>query len=135
MPRNERGKVGVVLDIFSGRPNPSWELSRNQVKTLTEMLSFNKEDEVDPVEPPILGFRGFNIVNRDQLPGIPYAVRVYEGVITVKVFERRKKEKISSFKDLNGVEEWLLKQAEKRGYGEVIEKFRISESSDNSEIQ
>lgn len=49
----------VELDVFSGRPNPRWELdeqSSQQLRQLEERLTSARQA---PVEPPGLGYRGF----------------------------------------------------------------------------
>ena len=50
----------VELDIFSGRPNPRWELdeqSRDELERLQAGLDPANER---PAEPPGLGYRGFS---------------------------------------------------------------------------
>jgi len=55
----------VMLDIFSGRPNPSWKLSPDDVIQLRERLA---DRFVAPPEatPPALGFRGFVVVSDSE---------------------------------------------------------------------
>jgi hypothetical protein len=50
----------VELDIFSGRPNPTWYLSQVETKTLKKMLvSLSNIPSVNM--PDNLGYRGFSI--------------------------------------------------------------------------
>lgn len=56
-------RITVVLDVFSGRPNPSWELPDQQAQTLLHML-----DDVrragrtrQPCHTPDLGYRGLRL--------------------------------------------------------------------------
>jgi hypothetical protein len=49
----------VELDIFSGRPNPRWELDEIQGMELRQMQSLLEASNQTPAEPPALGYRGF----------------------------------------------------------------------------
>lgn len=64
----------VELDIFSGRPNPEWELRKNDVAVLQSII-----DHASPsprtAERPGLGYRGFIVYRQEP-------VRIYKGHIT-----------------------------------------------------
>jgi hypothetical protein len=47
----------VELDIFSGRPNPTWALTDSQTASLLEMLDGLPQTESEP-RPGDLGYRG-----------------------------------------------------------------------------
>jgi hypothetical protein len=49
--------------MFSGRPNPSWELHGQQAQTLLQMLDGVRQSDVpgQPCEPPGLGYRGLQV--------------------------------------------------------------------------
>jgi hypothetical protein len=55
----------VTLLIFSGRPNPTWELAAEEVIELIPKLL----DAVSAEEPSILGYGGFLVESND--PGMP----------------------------------------------------------------
>ena len=61
----------VTLDIFSGRPNPTWDLSKKDTKKLVDMVARKALPSVDAVE-SILGFRGYIISaeSDDFTPGL-----------------------------------------------------------------
>lgn len=60
MRTNERSSAAIVeLDIFSGRPNPRWELSLPDVRSLRSLQRFLRPASSAPFEPPGLGYRGF----------------------------------------------------------------------------
>lgn len=66
----------VELDMFSGRPNPIWDLDEAAERELLEL-----ESNLEPVgraadEPPPLGYRGF--IYSDDSGGR----RVFDGVLT-----------------------------------------------------
>jgi hypothetical protein len=49
----------VELDVFSGRPNPRWELDEHRSQELRQMeMRLAPASETAP-EPPGLGYRGF----------------------------------------------------------------------------
>ena len=50
----------VTMDIYSGVPNPSWELSEADATRLVERVAGRALAGVEEV-PPVLGFRGFII--------------------------------------------------------------------------
>src|SRR5947209_2566069 len=49
----------VELDVFSGRPNPRWELDEIHSRQLRQLQSQLEPTSQGPVEPPALGYRGF----------------------------------------------------------------------------
>lgn len=56
----------VVLDIFSGRPSPSWNLTAAQAEELVRLLESLQADESKSGadQAPGLGYRGFTIQGR-----------------------------------------------------------------------
>jgi hypothetical protein len=59
----------VEIDLFSGRPNPSFELDRQATHELVGLLSNLKRSDVKAARPDGLGFRGLavTIEGRPQL--------------------------------------------------------------------
>jgi len=66
----------VELDVFSGRPNPRWELDEPSAKVLRELLSRLAITANRPPEPAGLGYRGF-VFTDDSGP-----TRAYKGYVT-----------------------------------------------------
>lgn len=110
-------KIEVMLDIFSGRPNPKWTLSNELVDELK--AKFVKLPKAEPATPPGLGYRGVIITNLSKDQRIPDQIKVYNSSLTIVESGRT-----SYYEDVNNIEEWLLEQARKLGYGDVIKKFR-----------
>jgi hypothetical protein len=56
-------RITVTLDVFSGRPNPSWQLHGTQAQTLLQMLEGVRKAGApsQPCEPPGLGYRGLQV--------------------------------------------------------------------------
>lgn len=110
-------RVEVVLNIFSGRPNPSWPLSTAQIADLSGRLA--NQPDAEPVEPPGLGYRGFIVRNSARDPQLPAEVRVYNGVISSTIGGARR-----ITRDTAGVEDWLLAQAREQGHGAALDALR-----------
>src|SRR5438874_9009950 len=109
--------IEVELDIFSGRPNPRWMLSREQAGRLHDQ--FSERIPAEPQEAPGLGYRGFVLTNLGQDRCIPHRFRVYSSVVTV--MERGG---TTYYRDTQSLEEVLLAHARQLGYGDVIDLFR-----------
>lgn len=104
----------VELDIFSGRPNPSWQMSAEEAaEFLKRIRSLPKKEK--PSEESGLGYRGFVISNAEKMPSIPFEVRVYKGVLTIHEDGSQ-----AYYKDVNAVERLLLQQAREHGYGDLV---------------
>jgi len=110
-------KIEAMLDIFSGRPNPTWKLSENQVDELKTKLGTFPSAESKST--PGLGYRGVRLVNIGKITNIPDRIIAYNGVLAIT-----EKGMTNYYEDSNKIEEWLLDQAREQGYGEAIEKFR-----------
>jgi hypothetical protein len=113
-------KISVELDVFSGRPNPSWELSPSESGELFKQLSplpeadTNKSAFFDG-----LGYRGFVIsVHGADTTASPVIYRVFKGFILMN-------DKV--FSDKNSVEKELKEQAGKKGFGDIIESMQLNE--------
>jgi hypothetical protein len=71
----------VELDVFSGRPNPRWELDEPSSRKLRELQSRLTRAREAPAEPPGLGYRGFVYSDAGG------QVRVYRGYVrTARAF-------------------------------------------------
>jgi hypothetical protein len=70
----------VVLDTYSGRPNPSWRLDAGQEREFLEQLESLEPQPDDQAEqqPPLLGHRGFEIQSPESGAG---TIRVYGGTV------------------------------------------------------
>jgi hypothetical protein len=105
----------VTLDIFSGRPNPSWTLNPAEAKELVQRLVGLPPARQPP--PSVgLGYRGFLITNPQEEGGLPGEIRACRGAII-----SRTKEGVARFDDVNQLEAWLAEQARKHGYGRLVD--------------
>lgn len=51
----------IELDVFSGRPNPTWELTRDQTAELARLHATLEPAKAATVIPDALGYRGFKL--------------------------------------------------------------------------
>ena len=49
----------IELDVFSGRPNPRWELDESQSRELLQIQERLELSRSESAQPPALGYRGF----------------------------------------------------------------------------
>ncbi|RWU07415.1 hypothetical protein [Pedobacter chitinilyticus] len=93
----------ITLDIFSGRPNPTWELSDEQAKILKEKLYSLREKSLLK-SPSILyglGYRGF-IVSSVGDPDLPQKMLVNANIVDFGWTRE------SYVDHQNDIEKWLL---------------------------
>ncbi|MDD1017332.1 hypothetical protein [Pseudomonas rubra] len=77
-------RMVVTLDMYSGRPNPSWEVSESDAKKLRKLLS--KKRAISSVSSPgsigLLGYRGL-LVSSVEDPSAIKTMRAFDGVLEV----------------------------------------------------
>jgi hypothetical protein len=116
-PTDGQRDIEIQLDIFSGRPNPTWTVAGETADRLWSLL--RDLEPAPPQEPPDLGYRGFLLV------APPQTVRAYNGTLA---FLPTREERPTYYRDSGGIEETLLDQARELGYGQVIDAFRQAPS-------
>lgn len=107
----------VELDIFSGKPNPSWKLSTEQVEFLqTSLKSLDEVSEKQPIAPD-LGYRGFVVTLNNNV-----RIDIYGGTITIhkKVFLDRGRM----------LERWLVRTSDQR-ISEALKQVVLKEIDSN----
>jgi hypothetical protein len=106
--------VEIVLDMFSGRPNPTWVLDSKQEAELIQRLNALPPDgSVETVEPPALGYRGLQMQITDGPLNDSEPIRVYAGTI-------RQGGKILR-DDGRAFEKWLLQTGASTIQGELMD--------------
>jgi hypothetical protein len=108
--------VRVRLLIFSGRPDPEWVVEGESMQALLERAraAVGREPAYPP-QPGGLGYRGFVIHHQDEVLALPRELVVFHGVVTEGPGPRP-----SYWRDVSGLESWLLDQARRQGYGEIL---------------
>ena len=98
--------VTVTLHIFSGRPNPSWELSRDEIDYLIERLAAFRGRTLRKPIGTIggLGYQGFQL-HAVRESGLGALTIVYDGMIELDRFSA------SLVDDKREIENWLLATA------------------------
>lgn len=109
----------IELDVFSGRPNPRWEMSGTQAEFLRRLRSL----KVSPAGASTgdgLGYRGFVVrPNGGPVDGFD-EVRLYKGSAVVRQGDRSE-----TFSDPErSLERWLLDLARGHVDEEVLEYIR-----------
>lgn len=104
--------VTVTLHVFSGRPDPAWELSEQQAQELADRLA--ALDQATLLKPPGiaggLGYRGFSIESVREKRLDPH-IYVHAGIADLDRFDLNR---LTGSPDL---EEWLLSTA-----GDAVEQ-------------
>ncbi|HWN49268.1 MAG TPA: hypothetical protein VNO18_05480 [Xanthobacteraceae bacterium] len=72
----------VTLDVFSGRPNPTWSLPESTTVELLRRLQALEESKVDALEFDGLGYRGVSAEFHDQSKGV-IDVKASRGFVTL----------------------------------------------------
>lgn len=74
--------VEITLDIFSGRPNPTWSLSgAGEQELRSRFLSLPVAADRAVPQPPGLGYRGF-VLDFGRVGGAAGQVTVYRGAVS-----------------------------------------------------
>ncbi len=97
----------VQLNIFSGRPNPTWNLSDDQARELLDRVHrVETKTHLKPVAPEGgLGFRGFTVTAAATSTLGQLRLSASQGVIDTGATD------LSLFDDKREIEDWLLKTA------------------------
>jgi len=101
--------VIVTLDMYSGRPNPSWELSEAEAKKLAKLLAKKRtlSTSASPSTTGRLGYRGI-IVSSPGDGLVPKSMRSFDGILEIAAPE------IPNFIDHNSdIESFLIGTAGK----------------------
>lgn len=72
--------VSVELDVFSGSPNPVWNLSEAQCAEVEQHLDQLPETAGESLQSlPGLGYRGL-IIHYENQQGVRNTIRIYKGI-------------------------------------------------------
>jgi hypothetical protein len=118
----EKEKVAIRahMGLFSGRPNPEINLAGGLANEFEKLVkpSIGKERSQPPPEPRLGEYYGFFIdipEERAGKAGIPAKLTIYKHVIT----EQSGREQMH-WRDLQGAEEFLVRQAYEQGHEELL---------------
>jgi hypothetical protein len=115
--RAETKRLVVTVEVFSGRPNPTYEITDpGEIELLREQLRNLPglpEAEANAAAFSRLGYRGIVIINAAGIAGIPGMVQILAG--KVKVFAGGGTEENQFFVDAEGMEKHYLALAIDQG--------------------
>ena len=119
---SEPNVITATAGIFSGRPNPEIALSGTEATTLAQRVreARGKESPHPPPQAKLGFYYGFQVSGPKQLAselGIPEAFHVFAGVITQQSGREQ-----HHWRDVSGVEQFLLETAYARGLGELLDR-------------
>ena len=103
------------MDVFSGRPNPAWQLTSSDSEDLVKLLSQLPEtDKHKEVRDDGLGYRGFilSVTGAGPAAKLPATIRIFKGFVFMND---------QAFSDIHSVEKKLIKQADQNGYKSIID--------------
>jgi hypothetical protein len=106
-------EMRVELQVYSGRPNPTWDLSAQDVAELSRRMADLPHSRQPFVEGG-LGYGGFVLQNPENAAGLPTEIKVFNGIGIPEAGG------IVVYQDVHDIEGWLLEQARQRGYGAVL---------------
>jgi hypothetical protein len=114
----EQNAVVVFLQVYSGRPDPSWTLDDSGVQDVVGRVRQAQSAPADGKPPePVLGYRGFRVENRAGVPDLPAALTVWRGF----VIGADRGGRTQTWSDVGDLEGWLLADARRRDHGELLE--------------
>lgn len=118
----------VRLLMFSGRPDPEWDLDAEVLSDLSSRIRRGLDaPQTDQSAAPPLGYRGFVIVTPPELSELPRQTVVFGGAISVGV---------GSFaevhEDAGRVEELLLADARRHDWGDALRAMGAPDDSEPS---
>lgn len=108
----------IILDVFSGRPNPSWELTSEEASELARRL-MGLVEACQTLTEGGLGYRGLILLNPERMAGVPVEGRVFHSIIGL--WENGHP---TYYHDQNNVEDWLIELARKQGHGTLLDQIR-----------
>lgn len=117
MAQEQTEKLTITVDIFSGRPNPSFEVTEaSDINHLRDNLTGLPElgmTAEEGFEFNRLGYRGILVTNSGGIEGIPRYVQFLNG--KVKVLSGTNKADARFFRDVQGMEKYYLCLAKNKG--------------------
>lgn len=97
----------VVMDVFSGRPNPEWRLTETQSAELLNLLLKTFDVKGAPATYEGLGYRGFIVKGDGDLINGYDEIRIYRNAVIARRGNREE-----TFIDAErSLERWLLDSA------------------------
>ena len=107
----------IELDVYSGRPNPNWTLSKSEAQIVNGMIEGLPVVSADPQ--PGLGYRGFII---SSVGAHSKKITVGNGFVSIA----NEGGATLHYRDNTGLERRLIDGAVAHGYGELLKSLGVS---------
>jgi hypothetical protein len=111
-------KEPVIIDVFSGRPNPSWIPDEAACAILQQKLSRNNKVDCGP-SPDGLGYKGFLLHMEPGDTGAVQSIRVFNGRLWYEGAAGQ------CYTDDHDLEKWLIAQAKQQGFAQLIKDIGL----------
>jgi hypothetical protein len=123
----EESGLNVRLMVYSGRPDPGWELSEPESGQVVEAVFRGVREGIAVGRPadPGLGYRGFLVTPNGKIEELGDQV-----VINRRVITRTTRKTSEFFVDIGGAEQILLRQAREHGQAEVLAALGVEVDSE-----
>lgn len=109
-------EITVELNVFSGRPNPTWILDAKDAALLNQKLAGLQSESSLQLPPQGLGYQGFTV--RKEGEGKNEVFVIYSGAVQTSDGK--------ILKDEHQAEELLLQQARENGYKDLLDDLGIN---------
>lgn len=106
----------IEIDVFSGRPNPSWKPPAKDVAALIEAVSTETSVSCGP-SPDSLGYKGF-VITIKGADGHTQQLRAYAGTLWFNKPEK-------CYRDIHQLESLLIQQAKSNGFAQLIADLHL----------
>jgi hypothetical protein len=117
---SEVSRMQVEVDVYSGRPNPRWDLSRQQTEEFLKKLRALPKREGDGALKDGLGYRGLKVKSRQSSREGDTEIVISNGIVAA-----RDESKSQQFTDQNrALERWLLQTGKGKLDDELYEYLR-----------
>jgi hypothetical protein len=117
--------ITVRVGIFSGRPNPELTLVDDAADRVVNLLreAIGSQPTHEQPRPKLGRYHGFHLSVAPRLAkasGLPAHASVYEGVIT-----QPDTKSDAGWRDVGGLEAYLLEQTVHADYGDLLERVGV----------
>ena len=124
----KKDAITITIGIFSGRPNPTLELTGGLAEEFAGMVraTIGREPIHAPPQPKLGFYYGFAVQTPPELASrfaLPADLYVYYGVVTEGKGREQK-----HWRDIVNVERFLIGQSQRQGHADLLDKVGVPKS-------
>ncbi|MEO5681381.1 MAG: hypothetical protein ABIQ88_02005 [Chitinophagaceae bacterium] len=108
----------IQIDVFSGRPNPSWKVTAAESAALGPHL-IKQTVVACGAEPDTLGYKGFIVTAKSSETANPEQIRVFDGKLWYY------SNPLACYKDSDKLESMLIQQAKEKGFAQLMKDLGL----------